>query len=350
MKKRFHLPIPASFFGKSIQCWLVVLAVAGALGYGVWHGFLWWNAPLAIEQTASLRVAPGDTMGRVAQRLAAAGVLHRPRLLRWMTRLTGQAGSVQVGEYALQPGDTPRQLVARMVRGEVLHYDFRIAEGIRIAALLAALGRQDKLRQTLGDAAPETLLADLRIAPPDEALRHGEGWFFPDTYRFVAGDSDRSLLLRAHEKMREELAAAWAGHAADLPYQTPYELLIAASIVEKETGREADRAHVSQVLAARLRKGMRLQADPTVIYGLGDAFDGNLTRAHLKQPGPYNSYLHRGLPPTPIALPGRAALRAAAQPSGAPYLYFVARGDGSSQFSATLAEHLAAVRQYQLGK
>lgn len=326
------------------------MTVAAALGYAVWRSFLWWNSPLAIDQAASFQVAPGDTMGQVAKRLAAAGVLQRPRLLRWMTRLTGQASFVQVGEYALQPGDSPRRLVARMVRGEVLHYDFRIVEGIRVAALLAALGRQGKLRQTLGDAASETLLADLEIAPPDGALGHGEGWFFPDTYRFVAGDSDRSLLLRAHEKMRQELAAAWAERAEALPYQTPYQLLTAASIVEKETGREADRADVSQVLAARLRKGMRLQADPTVIYGLGDAFDGNLTRAHLKQPGLYNSYLNRGLPPTPIALPGRAALRAAAQPSGAPYLYFVARGDGSSQFSATLEEHLAAVRQYQLGK
>lgn len=330
--------------------WLAgALAGAAALGYAAWHCLDWWTSPLDIDQPAAFQVAPGDSLGRVAARLAAAGALDRPRLLRWMTRLTGQAGSLKTGEYPLKPGDTPRQLVARMVRGEVLLHDFRIAEGIRVAAVLAALRSQPRLRQTLADARPETLLADLGIAPPAGASSHGEGWFFPDTYRFAAGDADRALLLRAHEKMREELAAAWAARAADLPYRTPYEALIAASIVEKETGLEADRADVSQVLAARLRKGMRLQADPTVIYGLGAAFDGNLTRSHLQQPGPYNTYRHRGLPPTPIALPGRAALLAAAQPSGAPYLYFVARGDGSSQFSATLKEHRAAVRKYQLG-
>lgn len=215
-----------------------------------------------------------------------------------------------------------------------------------VVDVLAALRATPKLRQTLEEVRPETLLAVLGVAGA-AGSSHGEGWFFPDTYRFMAGDEDRALLLRAHGKMRAELDAAWRSRAADLPYRTPYQALIVASIVEKETGRAAERAHVSQVIAARLVGNMRLQVDPTVIYGLGAAFDGNLTRAHLQQPTPYNTYLHKGLPPTPIGLPGRGSLRAAVRPSGAPYLYFVARGDGSSQFSATLEEHRAAVNKYQ---
>lgn len=328
--------------------WIVTLVVlVAACGYSAWYLYHWWRSPLPIERAALVSVQAGDSLSDFAERLVAAGLLNQPQMLRWTTQLTGVAGSLKVGEYAVQPGDTPQQLMSRIVAGDVITYRFRIVEGASIAEVLEDLRRAPKLGQTLGDEGPATLLAVLGV---DESVgsSHGEGWFFPDTYRFESGDEDRELLMRAHIKMREELGSAWASRAMDLPYQTPYEALIVASIVEKETGRAADRADISQVVAARIGSNMRLQVDPTVIYGLGAAFDGNLTRADLKRSTPYNTYVHKGLPPTPIALPGRESLHAAVHPSGAPYLYFVARGDGSSQFSTTLQEHLAAVAKYQL--
>ena len=332
-----------------MRVWIAALlvAAAGCCGVLAWYVGHWWSSPLPIAATITISVHRGDVVNDLAQRMVDAGVLDRPGLLRWTTQFKGLAGSLKVGEYTLQPGDTPQRLMARIISGEVVSYRFRIMEGNRIAAVLGDLRAEPKLRHTLGDTAPEALLAGLGI---DEVYdsRHGEGWFFPDTYRFVAGDEDRELLMRAHLKMREQLAAAWASRASDVPYRTPYEALIVASIIEKETGRAEDRADISQVIAARFAGNMRLQVDPTVIYGLGESFDGNLTRADLKQPTPYNTYVHKGLPPTPIGLPGRESLHAAVHPSGAPYLYFVSRGDGSSQFSTTLAEHRAAVNKYQL--
>ena len=327
--------------------WLALLLLAGAVGACLlWYIAHWWNAPLAVTEPVTISVRAGDTAADVADRLADAGLIERPRLLRWSTQLYGLAGSLKVGEYRVQPGDTPQRLMARIVGGDVVPYRFRIVEGTRLAAVLADLRAQPKLANTLGETTAESLMQALGIDSAAGA-GHGEGWFFPDTYRFIAGDSDRNLLLRAHRKMREELESAWGSRSADLPYRTPYDMLIVASIIEKETGRAADRADVSQVIAARIRNNMRLQVDPTVIYGLGAAFNGNLTRAHLKQVTPYNTYVHKGLPPTPIALPGREALQAAVHPSGAPYLYFVSRGDGSSQFSKTLEEHRLAVNKYQ---
>ena len=325
---------------------LILLIAAAVCAYLAWYPYNWWKSPLPVDQAVTVRVEAGDTLGDLAARLAAAGLVDSPRLLRWTTQLHGLAGALKVGEYVLNVGDTPQQLISRIVAGDVISYRFRIAEGARVADVLATLRTTAELGQTLAEARPETLLAVLGVAA-EAGSSHGEGWFFPDTYRFMAGDEDRELLLRAHRKMREELAAAWGSRAAGLPYRTPYQALIVASIVEKETGRAAERSHVSQVIAARLAGNMRLQVDPTVIYGLGEAFDGNLTRAHLKQPTPYNTYRHKGLPPTPIGLPGRGSLRAAVHPSGAPYLYFVARGDGSSQFSVTLEEHRTAVNKYQ---
>ena len=327
---------------------LIPLIAAVACGYSAWYVFDWWKSPLPIGEATTVTVETGDTVGDLAERLMDAELLDHPRLLRWMTRFNGLAGSLKVGEYAVTFRDTPQRLMSRIVAGDVVYYHFRIAEGAPISRVLAELRAEPKLSQTLGlgEARPETLLAVLGVAAA-AGSSHGEGWFFPDTYRFVRGDQDRQLLLRAHAKMREELAAAWASRATDLPYRTPYEALIVASIVEKESGRTADRAHISQVIAARSASNMRLQVDPAVIYGLGEDFDGNLTRADLKRPTPYNTYVHRGLPPTPIGLPSRDSLRAAVHPSGAPYLYFVAKGDGSSQFSTTLQEHLAAVNKYQ---
>lgn len=329
------------------SAWLAsLLLAAAACAYLAWTVSNWWTSPLPVDSAATISIAAGDTAADVAARLADAGLLDRPRLLRWTTQLHGLAGSLKVGEYRVEPGDTPQRLMTRIVGGDVVPYRFRIVEGTRVATVLADLRAEPKLIATLGGAMPETLMIALGVDVAAGAS-HAEGWFFPDTYRFVAGDSDRDLLLRAHLKMREELRVAWATRASNLPYGTPYDVLIVASIIEKETGRAADRADISQVVAARVRTNMRLQVDPTVIYGLGKAFDGNLTRAHLRRPTPYNTYVHKGLPPTPIGLPGRESLRAAVHPSGAPYLYFVSRGDGSSQFSTTLEEHRAAVKKYQ---
>ena len=325
----------------------ILLIVAAGSGYFAWFLHQWWTSPLTVGEPSTVIVREGDTVGDVARKLGQAGLLDHPRRLRWTTQIAGFAGALKVGEYVVIPGDTPQRLMSRIVAGNVISYRFRIVEGARIASVLAALADHPKIGRTLEGVAPATLLTALGV--DDEAgTSHGEGWFFPDTYRFVAGDEDRDLLMRAHLKMRRELDAAWAGRAADLPYRAPYEALTVASIVEKETGRNADRADISQVIAARLGSDMRLQVDPTVIYGLGEAFDGNLTRAHLRQPTPYNTYVHKGLPPTPIGMPGRDSLHAAVHPSGAPYLYFVSRGDGTSEFSTTLEEHRAAVNKYQL--
>ncbi len=325
-------------------------ALALAAAVAVWWIDRWWTAPLNLASPAVLTLQAGDTAVDLASKIDAAGWAEHARLLPWAMRFTGDAERLKAGEYRVVAGETLAGLVARLLAGDVVVHSFRILEGSRIADVLNALGEDARLAHTLGAARPETLLADLDLAIALEFGAHGEGWFFPDTYAFNAGDDDRSLLLRAHAKMRMELESAWADRSPDLPYANPYEALIAASLVEKETSRAEDRAHVSQVFAARLERNMRLQADPTVIYGLGEQFDGNLTRAHLRRPTPYNTYVHKGLPPTPIALPGRAALAAALHPSGADYLYFVARGDGSSEFSATLDAHNRAVRRFQLNR
>ena len=342
MKPRLKLSRVAALAGGLLGA--LVLGAAGA----VWWVDRWLAMPLAVESSAVLVLESGDTVVDLAAKIESAGWQEHARLLPWIMRLRGDAERLQAGEYAVQAGETLEGLLARLLAGDVVVHSFRITEGSRIADVLDALGADRRFAQTLGAARPETLLADLGLEAAPLHGAHGEGWFFPDTYSFTAGDEDRSLLLRAHAKMRSELEVAWAGRSPDLPYGNPYEALIAASLVEKETSRAEDRAHVSQVFAARLGRNMRLQADPTVIYGLGERFDGDLTRAHLRQPTPYNTYVHKGLPPTPIALPGRAALVAALHPSGADYLYFVARGDGSSEFSATLDEHNLAVRKFQL--
>ncbi len=342
-RPRFGLFRAAALLGGLLSA----LAFAAA---AVWWIDRWWTAPLALEAPALLVLESGDTVVDLASKIEAAGWLEHTRLLPWIMRFRGDAERLQAGEYRVAVGETLDGLLARLLAGDVVIHSFRIVEGSRIADVLRALGADRRFAQTLGSARPETLLADLGLEMAPLFGAHGEGWFFPDTYSFTAGDQDRSLLLRAHAKMRRELDAAWAGRSPDLPYGNPYEALIAASLVEKETSRTEDRPHVSQVFASRLKRNMRLQADPTVIYGLGEKFDGNLARAHLRQPTPYNTYLRKGLPPTPIALPGRAALAATLHPSGAEYLYFVARGDGSSEFSATLDEHNRAVRKFQLNR
>ncbi|MYE51313.1 MAG: endolytic transglycosylase MltG, partial [Gammaproteobacteria bacterium] len=246
MKPRIALSRTAALAGGLLGA--LVLAAAAA----AWWIDRWWRAPLTLASPAVLVLESGDTVVDLAAQIEAAGWLEHPRLLPWVMRFRGDAERLQAGEYRVAAGETLDGLMARLLVGDVVVHSFRIVEGSRIADLLNTLGMDGRFTHTLGTARPETLLADLGSEMAPELGAHGEGWFFPDTYSFTAGDEDRALLLRAHAKMRMELEAAWAGRAPDLPYGNPYEALIAASLVEKETSRAEDRAHVSQVFAARL--------------------------------------------------------------------------------------------------
>ncbi len=316
-------------------CLSLALAAAGLL-FGSW-----WLRPGGQELV--LRVAPGSSLRSVAEQLEERGGLRHAWLWRHWARLRGHAKAIKRGEYRITRDMSPRDILRLLVRGEVIQYTATIPEGVTLARAIGLLHRQTDLVRELSGADDPALL---RLARPSESA---EGLFFPDTYHYSLGDSDLDLLRRARRKMRELLAEAWPQRAADLPFDDPYSALILASIVEKETGLASERPIIAGVFIRRLRSGMRLQTDPSVIYGLGRAFSGDLRRSHLADPGnPYNTYRHAGLPPTPIALPGRAALQAALCPAPGEALYFVARGDGSHQFSATIEEHSAAVRQYQL--
>ena len=319
----------------------IVLGIATLIGV---KGYLdhWAQQPLPTTSEVPFVVPPGASFASVVETLVAAGAVSRwPFTLRG--KLRGLQGSVKSGDYRLQPGDTPDQLLNRLVDGGVVLHRLRIAEGRTAAALLTQLAEDTRLKFDLAGVRPEDLMARLGL---DDG--HAEGRFFPDTYLFARGYAASALLAHAYAKMEETLAEAWIQRKPDLPYATPYEALILASIVEKETALAADRAKVAGVFVRRLVKGMRLQSDPTVIYGLGHEFDGNLTRQHLRTDGVYNTYRRDGLPPTPIALPSLASINAALRPDDGDDLFFVSRGDGTSQFSRTLAEHNAAVRRYQL--
>lgn len=304
--------------------------------------------PLAITEHQTFELAPGS---RLREALAAArerGLFTHPRQVLYLeawARANGQAAKIKAGEYALDPGLTSFDLLSLLVGGKTLMHELRIIEGMRFADLLKLVTEHPQLVRTLPDARAETAM--VAIEQPD---LHPEGRFFPDTYRFPKGTADVVVLRQAFGAMSRALEQAWSTRAPDLPYAKPYDALIMASIVEKETGLASERERIAGVFVRRLNMGMRLQTDPTVIYGIGELFDGNLRKRDLLADGPYNTYQRAGLPPTPICLPGRAAIEAAMHPAAGDELFFVSRGDGSHQFSATLAEHEAAVRQYQLGQ
>ena len=302
----------------------------------------WAARPLPIDREVALTVRPGMTFKAVAEMLDEAGVVA-PRWFSLLAKQRGQQKAVQSGEYQVPPGETPNGLLRRLTSGDVVAHRLRIAEGGTVEALLRQLRADPRLRFDLEGANAENLLQHLELP-----VRHAEGLFFPDTYQFRRGQKASALLRRAHLRMERKLAAAWAARAEGLAYADAYEALILASIVEKETAQDADRPRIAGVFVRRLGKRMRLQSDVTVIYGLGDAFDGDLKRVHLRTDGAYNTYRRHGLPPTPIALPSLASIEAALRPDDSEALYFVSRGDGTSQFSRTLAEHNAAVRRYQL--
>ncbi len=314
-------------------------AVAGYVTFGNWL-----DRPLAVgEASLTVDVPSGQPFAATARELAARGVLDHPDWLRAYARFTGADARVKAGEYEIAPGTTPRELLRLFESGVVVRHAVTIVEGWTFRSLRAALERSPYLDNTLageGDAAVMTALGEPGTEP--------EGLFFPDTYLFGKGTPDVEILRQARGRMQRELEAAWSQRADGLPITTPYEALILASIVEKETALASERARIAGVFTLRLRRGMRLQTDPSVIYGLGAGFDGNLRRADLERDGPYNTYTRTGLPPTPIALPGAEALRAAVNPDERGELFFVATGlpDGSHEFSRTLAEHEAAVRRY----
>ncbi len=304
----------------------------------------WAKRPLANTSPVVFEIEPGSTFDRFAKSLESTGVLDSAWLFTLRANDLGVARKIQVGEYEISATDSPDSLIAKVISGAVIAHAVTFIEGSTIADVL------DQLEANALLVFDVTSLDDLAGRLGLDVGLPLEGRFFPDTYYFHSGDPASSLLRRAHERMDSVLSTAWAGRVKDLPYSTPYESLIMASIVEKETGHADDRARVAGVFLRRLTRDMRLQSDPTVIYGLGDAFDGDLTRAHLEAKTPYNTYRIEGLPPTPIALPGRGSIEAALHPAEGTALYFVARGDGTSEFSDTLEEHNRAVRRYQLGQ
>ena len=319
---------------------LGVAALLAAAGYAAWYAV----TPVAVDKLpADFELPPGIRFRGAAQRIDAAGVRVGRFQFELLARALGRDQDIKAGSYELAAAPTPLELLDKLTRGDVTQVELRFIEGWTFRQLRAALDAHPGLRHDLQGLPDAEVLR--RIGAPEP---HPEGLFFPDTYLFSRNTSDLRLLQRAYAAMQQHLAQEWAARDPSVPYRSPYEALIMASIVEKETGRAEDRDMVAGALANRLRAGMLLQVDPTVIYGLGEAFDGNLKRGHLQADSPYNTYLRPGLPPTPIAAPGLASLRAALHPAKTQALYYVARGDGSSEFSRTLEEHNRAVRKYQL--
>lgn len=316
---------------------LVALAVAG------WQLQRALDQPLQLEAERLLEVVPGDTPGGLLNRLQADGVLEGAFWLRlyWRFNLPHQA--LHSGEYRLLPGQHARDLLGIWQRAEVVQYSLTLVEGWSFRQVRAALARQETLEQKLAGLDDQALMDKLGMPGVSP-----EGRFFPDTYRYVRGMSDFDLLEQAGVRLDQVLEEEWSKRADGLPYRKPYEALIMASMVEKETGVAEERGQIAGVFVRRLAMGMRLQTDPTVIFGLGERYNGNLTRAHLLAPTPYNTYVINGMPPTPIALVGREAIHAALHPVAGRSLYFVARGDGSHVFSETLEQHNRAVREYQI--
>ncbi len=313
--------------------------VAGAAAF-------WVNQRLNLTvETVDVTVAPGMSAGDVAQAITDAGVQAHPWLLSVWFRLSGDARKIKAGSYEIARGATPVSVLQKLVRGEQALRAVTLVEGWTFAQVRASLLKAEYLTQTTQGLEPDLVMKSL-----GRAGVHPEGRFFPDTYTYAKGSSDLTVLKRAMQAMDERLATVWQQRAPDSPLKTPDEVLILASIIEKETGVPSDRPLIAGVFLNRLRIGMRLQTDPTVIYGLGPAFDGNLRRRDLLADTPWNTYTRAGLPPTPIAMPGQLSLLAAVQPQATQALYFVARGDGSSHFSDNLNEHNRAVNRYQRGQ
>jgi peptidoglycan lytic transglycosylase G len=319
---------------------LAVLAAVAAVGWVHWFSTRPLEPPRAPFE---FTVRSGTSVRALARQLCDEGLLAEPYSFRILARALGKSSAVQAGTYRLDKALTPVELLDKLARGDVVLAEVLFVEGTTFRQWLAQLAQQPRVRPTLpgmDEPAVRTALG-LGDQPP-------EGWFFPDTYRFAPGTSDIDVLKRAHGAMKKRLADAWAARDPAVPLKTPYEALILASIVEKETGVSAERPVIAAVFANRLRRGMRLQTDPTVIYGIGEKYDGNIRKRDLTTDTPWNTYTRDGLPPTPIAMPGAGSLSAATRPAESEFLYFVGKGDGTHQFSRTLEEHNRAVAKYQL--
>ena len=311
-----------------------------------WHDMqIVLDSPLKISTAMDLTIEPGMSVQSIGNRLREMGLIQQPYYLVIEARWTRKEGNLKAGEYVINPGTTPRQLLDQFVIGKVKQYGLTLIEGWTFTQIMEIIGNNTILAHTLDATDNKSLMSALghpELSP--------EGQFFPDTYYFPRGTTDLDFLRRANNAMHEILSEEWEQRAADLPYKTPYEALIMASLIEKETGLSEERAEIAGVFVRRLQKGMKLQTDPTVIYAMGKNFDGNVRRQDLLIDSPYNTYVYAGLPPTPIALPGRDAIHAALHPADDNSLYFVAKGDGSHHFSETLNEHNKAVARYQLDR
>nr|WP_090276361.1 endolytic transglycosylase MltG [Halopseudomonas litoralis] len=326
---------------------IIVLAVFFLVAVGGWGYFTLQSTldqPLRIDVADTLEVPAGSTPAGVFAGLEQRGVIERANWVRRYWQWQMPETVLQVGEYRLEPEMTVQQVLVMLQRGEVVQRSITLVEGWNFNQFRDVLAQAERLEQTLPrDWSNEQVMAELDLAED-----HPEGLFFPDTYLYTLGMSDRDILLRAYQRMQGVLEAAWEQRVEGLPIDSPYEALILASIIEKETGVPHERGEIAGVFTRRLQKGMRLQTDPTVIYGMGENWQGNIRRSDLRRATPYNTYTIDGLPPTPIAMPGREALLAAVNPLPGKSLFFVARGDGSHVFSETLQQHNKAVRHYQI--
>jgi peptidoglycan lytic transglycosylase G len=319
----------------------VLLIVLGGGGYAAWYV----SSPLPMTTApAEIEIPQGAGFRTAVAQLERAGIKVRAYQFEALARALGRSRDVKAGNYLIAQPLNPIELLDKLTRGDVTQAEVRLIEGYTFAQFREVLDASPDLRHDTQGLEDAEILKRMQVVES-----HPEGLFFPDTYLFARGSSDLAVLRRAYRALQRHLKSEWDARLPNVPYRTPYEALIMASIIEKETGRAEEREQIGGVLVNRLRIGMRLQVDPTVIYGLGTSFDGNLKKIHLLEDGPYNTYTRAGLPPTPIAMPGLASIRAALRPGQTNALYYVSRGDGSSQFSRTIEEHNRAVTRYQLG-
>ena len=316
----------------------ILLVVAGIAGFAYWA-----KQPITTEgEPIPFTISSGSGVGAASQQIAKAGVPINPFLFSLLARLTQKASQIKAGSYELKANTAPRALIGQLVRGEFAQESLTIIEGWTFRQMRQALAASKSLKHDAAELSDKELIAKISTE-----YKSPEGLFFPDTYLFAKGASELSIYKQAHSLLLQRLAAAWEKRDPDLPYKSPYEALIMASIVEKETGQKSERAMIAGVFINRLKQNMLLQTDPTVIYGMGDGYAGNIRKKDLETDSPYNTYMRAGLPPTPIALPGVQSLAAALGPAKTEALYFVARKDGTSKFSDNLTDHNKAVNQYQ---
>ncbi|MGA9854199.1 MAG: endolytic transglycosylase MltG [Gammaproteobacteria bacterium] len=323
-----------------IIAWLLLIAAICVIGFLYTR---WYLTPVVTARSMDVDVQPGESLRLVAAHLHAQGVLPHPLDLVLLARLRGDADAIRAGEYLVEPGTSVAALLELLKSGKVVMHSLTLVEGWTFAQILMNVENDPSLSHTLDGVDATVVMSKL-----GHIGENPEGRFYPDTYQFPKGTSDVAFLERAYRAMQEHLNTAWQVRAADLPYKSPYDALIMASIIEKETAQPQERGEIAGVFVRRLQKGMKLQSDPTVIYGLGAQYHGKITYKDLRTDTPYNTYTRNGLPPTPICMPSLASIEAALHPTPGDALYFVARGDGTHQFSATLAEQTAAVQKYQI--